>query len=231
MPFPKRFLSANFTSNPPVMKTRLLGVLLTLCLPAYSQHFSPRYESIKLKEVNSTYHDAAPVISPDGKKLYIFVADHPSNTFGKTGTQDIWLSTKDDKGAWSAPKHAGSPLNQSKINQVYQVLPDGSLLVRGGRGKNEKGISLVSASGSFRELKVPDFETMVKGQFNGATISSDAKHLIMYFSEVVKSIRSDLYISHEQNGTWSRPVKLKISSGSDEFAPFISPDDKTLYFA
>ena len=198
------------------MKTRLLGVLLTLCLPAYSQHFSPRYESIKLKEVNSTYHDAAPVISPDGKKLYIFVADHPSNTFGKTGTQDIWLSTKDDKGAWSAPKHAGSPLNQSKINQVYQVLPDGSLLVRGGRGKNEKGISLVSASGSFRELKVPDFETMVKGQFNGATISSDAKHLIMYFSEVVKSIRSDLYISHEQNGTWSRPVKLKISSGSDE---------------
>lgn len=213
------------------MKSRLLVLFLAVSWSGFSQQFSSRYELIKLKEVNSVYHDAAPVVSPDGKKLYLFVADHPANTFGKEGSQDIWMSTKDDKGVWSPPKHSGSPFNQSKANQVFQVLPDGSLLVRGGRSKNDKGFSLVTTSGTWKELKIPEFSTMAKGQFNGAAISADTRHVILYFSEQVKGIRSDLYISHEQNGSWSRPVKLKISTGSDEFAPFMAPDDKTLYFA
>ena len=213
------------------MKSCLITFLLAINVMCFSQQFSPRYESIKLKEVNSVYHDGAPVISPDGKKLYLFVSDHPSNTFGKEGTQDIWMSSKDDKGVWSPPKHIGAPFNQSKANQVFQVLPDGSLLVRGGRSRNDKGFSLVATSGNWKVLNIPDFATMAKGQFNGAAISADTRHLILYFSEQVKGVRSDLYVSHEQNGAWSRPEKLKISSGSDEYAPFMAPDDKTLYFA
>ncbi len=204
---------------------------LVLSGQAFTQHFTARYELIKLKEVNSIYHDAAPVISPDGKKLYFFVVGSPANTFGKEGTQDIWMSTRDDKGVWSPAQHLASPFNQSKMNQVFQVLPDGSLLVRGGRSKNEKGFSIVKSGGNWTELEIKDFAAMAKGRFNGAAISSDLKHMVIYFSEQVNGIRSDLYISHEQNGAWSRPVKLKISSASDEFAPFVSPDGKTLYFA
>ncbi|MBL7865040.1 MAG: OmpA family protein [Cyclobacteriaceae bacterium] len=197
----------------------------------YSQTFTPRYELVKIKEINSAYHDAAPVISPDGKKLYFFVVDHPSNTFGKTGTQDIWMSTKDDKEVWSAPTHLASPFNQNKSNQVFQVLTDGTLLVRGGRSRDEKGFTLVSAGGSWNELKIKDFDAMAKGRFNGATISSDMKHMVLYFSELANGVKSDLYITHEQGGSWSRPEKLKISNATDEFAPFIAPDNKTLYFA
>lgn len=211
------------------------ALLFTTCLlgsfACLSQTFTPRYELVKIKEINSAYHDAAPVISPDGKKLYFFVVDHPSNTYGKTGTQDIWMSTKDEKGVWSAPQHLASPFNQNKSNQVFQVLPDGTLLVRGGRSKDEKGFSLVSGSGSWNEMKIKDFEGMAKGRFNGATISSDLKHMILYFSEMANAVKSDLYISHEQGGSWSRPEKLKISNATDEFAPFIGPDNKTLYFA
>lgn len=196
-----------------------------------AQTFAPRYELTKIKEVNSPYHDAAPVISPDGKKLYFFVVDHPSNTYGKTGTQDIWMSTKDDKGIWSAPQHLGSPFNQSKTNQVFQVLADGTLLVRGGRSKNEIGFSLVSPGGAWTELKIKDLDNMIKGRFNGATISTDRKHLILYFSEQVGAVKSDLYVAHDQGGTWTRPERLKFSNNTDEFAPFIAPDDKTLYFA
>ncbi len=196
-----------------------------------AQTFAPRYELTKIKEVNSAYHDAAPVISPDGKKLYFFVVDHPSNTYGKTGTQDIWMSTKDDKGVWSAPQHLGSPFNQSKTNQVFQVLADGTLLVRGGRSRNEIGFSLVSPGGAWTELKIKDLDNMIKGRFNGATISTDRKHLILYFSEQVGAVKSDLYIAHDEGGTWTRPERLKFSNNTDEFAPFIAPDDKTLYFA
>ena len=197
----------------------------------FSQTFAPRYELTKVKEVNSPYHDAAPVVSPDGKKLYFFVVDHPSNTYGKTGTQDIWTSTKDDKGVWSPPQHLAAPFNQSKSNQVFQVLSDGALLVRGSRSKNEKGFSLVGAGGSWSELKIKDFEDMAKGRFNGATISSDLKHMVLYFSELPTAVKSDLYVSHEQGGSWSRPEKMKFSNATDEFAPFIGPDNKTLFFA
>ena len=210
-------------------------ILFVICCLAWSaglsQTFAPRYELIKIKEVNTAYHEAAPVVSPDGKKLYFFVVDHPSNTFGKTGTQDIWTSTKDEKGVWSQPQHLGPPFNQSKTNQVFQVLHDGTLLVRGGRSKNEIGYSLVSPGGGWNELKIKDFESMAKGRFNGATISADLKHMILYFSEQPTAVKSDLYISHEQGGSWTRPVKMKISNATDEFAPFISPDNKTLFFA
>ena len=73
---------------------------------------------------------------------------------------------------------------------------------------------------------------MEKGRFYGATISTDVKHMVLYFSEFEGSTRSDLYISHaQQDGNWSRPVKMKITDKSDEFGPFIAPDNKTLYFA
>ena len=128
------------------MRFILFVICCLACSAGLSQTFAPRYELIKIKEVNTAYHEAAPVVSPDGKKLYFFVVDHPSNTFGKTGTQDIWMSTKDDKGVWSPPQHLGPPFNQSKANQVFQVLHDGTLLVRGGRSKNEIGYSLSKTS-------------------------------------------------------------------------------------
>ncbi len=200
---------------------------------AFSQQFAPRYELVNLgKQVNTFYHEAAPVISPDGKDLYYFVQNHPENTYGKEGSQDIWVTHKDEKGVWGAPKRLGSPLNQSRSNQVFNVLPDGSLFVRGGRGKNDKGFSIVNKSGgAITELKVKDFDDMEKGRFYGATISSDAKHMIIYFSELANSTRSDIYVSHAQGDSWTKPEKLKFSNTSDEFGVFIGPDNKTLYFA
>ena len=210
--------------------------LLLLCLIGHfanAQQFAPRYVLVKLdKTVNTFYHEAAPVISPDGKDLYFFIQNHPENTYGKDGSQDIWVTHKDDKGTWGSPKRLGSPLNNNRSNQVFNVLPDGSIFIRGGRGKNDEGFSIVSKSGGSAELKVKDFTAMEKGRFYGATISNDIKHMVLYFSEVEASTRSDLYISHAQSdGNWSRPVKMKIATNSDEFGPFIAPDNKTLYFA
>ena len=72
---------------------------------------------------------------------------------------------------------------------------------------------------------------MNKGRFYGATMSSDKKHIIIYFSEKENSAFSDLYASHLQgDGTYSQPVKLSLSTNTDEVGPFIGPDQKTLYF-
>ena len=214
-------------------KIPLTLVSIAFCLLVYAQEFAPRYAVVKLnKEVNSYYHDAAPIISADGKKLYFFVQNHPQNTFGKEGSADIWVSTLGDNGEWGAPQHLSAPFNIHRSNQVFTALPDGSLFIMGGRAKDTKGFSIVSAGGSLVELDVPGFAEMRKGRFYGASMSSDMKHMIIYLSEVANSTRSSLYVSNlGSDGKWSRPVKLNISVKDDDFGPFIGPDDKTLYFA
>jgi len=210
-------------------------LVLAICVVGYSvlaQEISSRYELVKMNDnINTLYHQVAPVISIDGTKLYYFVSNHPQNTYGKENSQDIWVSTLDNKGVWSEGKRMTAPLNDNRYNQVFNVLADGSLLIRGGRAKNSKGFSLVSAGGSVTELDIPGFSTMDKGIFNGATISSDARHLVLYFSEKQGDKFSDLYLSKEEGGKWTKPEKLKISSAADDYSPFMAPDQKTLYFS
>jgi OOP family OmpA-OmpF porin len=207
-----------------------------LCLASLitsAQEISPRYELVKMNDnVNTRYNEVSPVISPDGKSLYFFVSNHPENTYGKESSQDIWVSTLDSKGEWTKATHMGSPFNQNRFNQVFNFMPDGSLFIRGGSSKNSPGFSIVSPSGSYNELSVTDFDKMNKGVFYGASLSADGKQMIIYLAEKPNDKFSDLYLSTRQpDGHFSRPVKLKISSVADDFAPFISPDQKTLYFA
>lgn len=214
------------------MKYSIALILSWVGFFLHAQEISPRYELVKMEDnINTLYHQVSPVISIDGTKLYYFVSNHPQNTYGKENSQDIWVSTLDDKGVWSEGKRVGPPLNQNRYNQVFNVLTDGSLLVRGGRAKNSKGFSIVSPGGGWSELNIPGFADLDKGIFNGATISADAKHLILYFSEKAGDKFSDLYLTKQEGGQWTRPVKLKISSAADDYSPFLAPDQKTLYFS
>ena len=209
-------------------------LLLFVLLPGLiqAQQFSSRYELVKMdKTVNTFRHEAAPVVSSDGSTLYFFVQDHPDNTLGSDDTQDIWRSVKDASGVWGPAEHLRSPYNIHRSNQVFTVFDDGTLFIKGGRSKGEKGFSIVS-NGSLKELNVKDFKAMNKGRFYGASMSADMKHMIIYFSEKENSPDSDLYGSHLlPDGSWSRPTKLKLSTNTDDVGPFIGPDQKTLYFS
>jgi OOP family OmpA-OmpF porin len=210
----------------------LLVFSLVLILPVSAQQFAPRYTLVKLgKGVNTHYHEGGPIISSDGKKLYFFVTNHPENTYGKEGSQDIWLSNLDDNGEWGVATHLSGSFNKHRSNQVFTALPDGSLFIMGGRSKDSKGFSMVSPGGGITEFEVPGFKEMNKGKFYGASISSDAKHIILFFGQTPAGPRSNLYVSNLENGKWTTPKKLNISVRDDDFGPFISPDDQTLYFA
>jgi outer membrane protein OmpA-like peptidoglycan-associated protein len=208
----------------------LLLVSLTVCARAQQQSML-RYELVKMdKNVNTFRHEAAPVVSPDGSTLYFFVQNHPDNTFGKDDTQDIWASKKDANGVWGVAEHLRNPYNIHPSNQVFTVFDDGSLFIRGGRSKGEKGFSIV-ANGELKELDVKDFKSMNKGRFYGASMSADKKFMVIYFSEKENAQLSDLYLSQAQpDGSWSRPEKMSLSTTTDEVGPFIGPDQKTLYF-
>jgi OmpA-OmpF porin, OOP family len=215
------------------MKTSSFAVLLLFTVSVASgQQFSPRYTLVKLsKEVNTHHHEAAPIVSADGKKLYFFVHNHPENNYGNEGSDDIWMSTLTDKGEWGTAQHLPSPFNAHRSNQVFTALPDGSLFIKGGRRKDSKGFSIVNGS-SLSEIELPGFDEMNKGRFYGASISSDLKHIVLFFSETPTSARSSLYVSNQQaDGKWSKPAKLNISAKDDDCGPFIGQDNQTLYFA
>lgn len=207
-------------------------LLLAISFSVLSQEISARFELVKMdKTVNTFRHEAAPIVSPDGNTLYFFVQDHPENTLGKDDTQDIWMSRKGEDGTWSSAEHLRSPFNIHRSNQVFTVFEDGSLFIKGGRSKGEKGFSIVQGS-SLQELDVKDFKSMNKGRFYGASMSADKKHMIIYFSEKDNAIESDLYASHQQpDGSWSRPEKLKLSASQDDVGTFLGPDQRTLYYA
>lgn len=191
------------------------------------------------RKVNSRYHDAAPIISPDGNTLYFFIANHPENTYGIDNSQDIWYTQKDENGEWQESRHMEAPLNKHHFNQVLTVLDNGNtLFLRGGRGNDDSGFSLSSKKNGRWTSPVPimvkGYERMKKGIFSGGVISIDKKVILLYFSETESSKSSDIYVSFFENtGTYSRPVMIgpPISTSRDEFGPFLTADTKTMYFA
>src|SRR5580704_13798090 len=107
-----------------IKQALLLSVLGMVLIRGVAQQFNPRYELVKMgPEVNTkSYHEISPVISTDGKKLYFVSTNRPDNTYGTDNSQDIWVSSLDEKGTWSQAKRLGSPLNENRYNCVYGVL-------------------------------------------------------------------------------------------------------------
>ena len=217
-------------------------VLLLLCcsIAVNGQDKKILYEMVELERgVNSRFHDAAPIISPDGNTLYFFVANHPENRNGIDNSQDIWYSEKDEHGRWQDAVHMPPPLNAHQFNQVLSVLGNGDLLfIRGGRGNSDDGFSFTRRiNGKWTEpepVDVKGYDKMKKGIFSGGYLSGDGKVLLLYFSEIENSKHSDIYVSFlEGPNRFSRPEKIgePISTRRDEFGPYLSTDMKTMYFA
>ncbi|NJO87756.1 MAG: hypothetical protein HC831_01465 [Chloroflexia bacterium] len=84
-----------------------------------------KIEKINLgKNINSEQSEYVPVISPDGKTLYMFVLGDSKNI----GEGDIWYSTKISDISWSPRKNIGEPLNNDASNFVISVSPDNNTL-------------------------------------------------------------------------------------------------------
>lgn len=77
----------------------------------YSEKIGSKWSTPKNldRPINSRYWEAQPSISPDGRTLY-FVSNRP----GGFGASDIWISTMNDFGEWTAPRNAGENINTPK---------------------------------------------------------------------------------------------------------------------
>ena len=117
--------------------------------------------------VNSSYSEHSPVLSPDGKRLYFSRQYHPDNVGGVDDEEDIWVSELDEEtGEWLPAKNVGAPLNTTGPNFISSIsLIDGKeVFLLGneyGRNRMHTGISISTLNGdSFEKpkaLKIKDF--------------------------------------------------------------------------
>jgi outer membrane protein OmpA-like peptidoglycan-associated protein len=74
-------------------------------------------------QINTTYWESQPSISPDGKTLY-FASDRP----GGLGGTDIWMSRRGDDGSWGAPINLGPDVNTKGEERTPSIAFDNRTL-------------------------------------------------------------------------------------------------------
>lgn len=204
---------------------------------AYSQSLLPQNLG---PEINSEYNEINPVLSADGKTLFFTRVNHPDNTFGAYDSEDIWYSVLKPNGKWTTASRLPN-LNIWRYNSVLSISRDGNTLLINGifnkRGNfwKKRGLSISTKNGEEWSrpvpLKVREYSNL--GMKSNAFMSTDGQYLLLSFSKKYNAEKTDLYFSKKVRGNkWSAPKKLrKINTGRNEEAPFLSADNKTLYFA
>lgn len=204
---------------------------------------SPAQKLEKLSSaINTEFNELHPLIAADGKSLYIVRENHPSNSSGKEGSSDVWITELQRDDRWAIARRMPNSINKGRYNDIFSITPDGtSMLVRGaydnGKKLNEVGISICKQTATGwsqpQKVEIPKLDLMVKGPYLSAYLSNNGKVLLLAFSEKKNSVKDDLYVSFLSKTGWSKPQALGIDVNTEdaETTPFLASDNATLYFA
>lgn len=190
------------------------------------------------KNINSKFNDLSPIISPDGKIL--FITRYPDDNEGKN---NIWLSEKSLTDEWSLAKNIGAPLNiHGYSTSVQSITPDGNtLLLSNLYNQSKKSVIGGGCSISQRqeggwsfpeEQEIDKFQNLNK--YVNYFLSNSGKFLLMAIETKKGKGEKDLYVSFKkEKNKWEKPINFGdvINTENDEFAPFLASDEHTLYFA
>jgi Tol biopolymer transport system component len=179
--------------------------------------------------------DFEPHINPKGDKLY-FGSTRPLNdTIGSTGLYQ-WYSKKEAKG-WSTPMPLEKPFVDRSVIMYLTSSENGNLyFTTGEKGdKPEDWViyNSVKEDGKYKSIKRMGKEINASGKWIAHSyIAPDESYMIYDFKSDLGFGESDLYISFNKNGTWTKPYNLgpKINTDQTEMAPSVSPDGKYLFF-
>ncbi|MCB2408229.1 RICIN domain-containing protein [Hymenobacter lucidus] len=214
---------------------------LRLNLDASQPGFGPAQP---LTALNTPGNELQPVLAPDGKTLYLARTKYAGNTEGVTESGDIWVSQSADGQTW-APAVRLDALNTRQNNGVMSVVgPQGDLLLvrglyeRDGSFRDE-GVSLVPRADSpkGKASRAGSLDIINYYSAGAATtffMSADQKVLLLSLERGDSFGGNDLYVSQPKaDGAWSEPLNLGgvLNSPGFEFAPWLAPDGRTLYFS
>lgn len=188
--------------------------------------------------INSRFDEVLPVISPDGKTLYVDRKNHPYNV---GGVDNIWFSQMQADGKWGQLRNIGQPLNNGRGSYTASITPDGNTMLLGGafydevERKDKMGLWLsrrgISGWGKPTSLRIDSFYTFHR--YMEFSLANDGKTIIVALQRWDSHSDRDLYaIFKRDDDTWTAPMNLgpSINTLAEEGTPFIASDGKTLYF-
>ncbi len=189
-------------------------------------------------QINTSYNESKPVVGSDPNVLYFTREYFPGNTKGKRDIQDIYVVRK-EYGHWNESQNIGTPLNNEGANGISGISGDGNtiLLIDSYSGKeNANGVAIAYRKNNEwttpQAVKILNFQN--DNPYVDYSLSADGKHILMAIENAQSQGDQDIYISSKiKESLWSEPVNLgtSINTAEAEFAPFLSPDNQTLFFA
>jgi len=201
-------------------------------------HFkNNKWSTPEVISISGQYRDADPFITRDGSRFY-FISDRPhsdSTIKPEKRSLDIWVMEKMGKG-WSAPRNLGAPVNSSGDEWYPTVASDGTLYFgsdrEGGKGRTDIYRSRLVDD---KYLAPENLGESINTQFDEFEpyIAPDQSYLIFMAGRPDGLGGSDLYISYQHNGNWTKAVNLgdKINSKGSEYSPTVSPDGKYFFWS
>ncbi len=191
-----------------------------------------RWSEPELAPFSGRYKDADPFITADGKQFF-FISDRP--VAGKAHHDlDIWTMEKTATG-WSEPHNLGAPVN-SEGNEWYPtVAADGTLYFGsdrpGGKGKTDLYRSRLVGGKYTEPENLGDAINTERDEYE-PFIAPDQSFLIFMADNREGRGDSDLFVSYQCDGRWTKsvPLGVQINSPANEYSPKISPDGKYFFF-
>jgi hypothetical protein len=184
--------------------------------------------------VNSSYPDYSPVMSVDENTI-IFT----SRRFGQVGIdgqyyEDILISEKKEDGTWTTA-HPISPYINTVTNEAsISLSTDGNILFI---YRDDNGGDIYSATmqnGAWMSPVPMGGDINSKYWETHACLSADGNTLYFVSDRPGGFGGRDIYrCVRLPNGNWSKALNLgpTVNTPADEDAPFIHPDQRTLYFS
>ncbi len=223
------------------MKIKWICILLFFVL-------SVLFAKERLPETINEYQPTIfPVISLDGKELFLDMKWNPQNTGGIDDDDDIYVANKLDSINWGKPVKLPREINRPESNILFYLFPDGNkALVYGKYIENdfvtdstENNFTLAitrRVDGKWTKpipLKIQNFYNKSKNY--SATASADGKVLILSIEREDSYGSLDLYISFydEKTQSYSEPKNLGqiLNTKGTELAAYLALDNHTLYFS
>ena len=202
-----------------------------------SHYEKNHWSTPEVLSISGQYRDADPFITSDGKRLY-FISDRPkdaANTSAESRSLDIWFMEKAGNG-WGPPQNVGAPINSPGQEWYPTIAQDGTMYFgsdrEGGKGRTDLYRSRL-VDGKYTEPE--NLGDAINTQFEEFEpyISPDQKYLIFMTQRPDGRGGSDLYISYQRNGVWTKATNLgdKINSSGSEYSPIVTPDGKYFFWS
>jgi hypothetical protein len=215
-----------------------VAILLTISFTLKAQRWDFSTPEKLNGNVNTSYEETLPLLSPDGTTLYFSRVLYPQNVGGKFSGSDIWVSQFDTKVEnWSKATNPKDHFNNEDNNAVIGVHQSGDILYLLNTNARTKTEGIYFSKKVNNRWMKPEFIPIpgIEAEgFFGAYVSPDYDVIILSMKAPDSFGAEDLYISLKgAGGQWSKPRNLgpSINTSGFEISPFLSADKRRLYFS